>query len=76
MLYPLDWVVGKIKELEAQVSFLSAASQGASSYVPLSGATDPEGVAVGLFVGQTYLNTTTNALWAFNGTPGTNTGWV
>lgn len=42
----------------------------------LSGNGSPEGVVTGEEQGQTYLDLDTGGLWAFAGTPGTNTGWV
>lgn len=40
------------------------------------GSGSPEGSVTGDFVNQPYLDEDTGALYVFNGTPGTNTGWV
>lgn len=36
----------------------------------------PEGVQIGYWVGDQYFNTDVQRLYVFNGTPGTDTGWV
>lgn len=43
---------------------------------PLTGIGSPEGVQVGEFVPQLYFDTSNHALYVFNGTPGTKTGWT
>lgn len=42
----------------------------------LSGHGNPNAAVVGTLQGQTYLDLDTGSLWAFGGTPSTNTGWV
>lgn len=81
MLYPLDWVVGKIKELQGRVdSIVSTGGGGGPPFDPanyfLFGVGSPEGVVTGTFVAQPYLDTATNGVWYFNGVVGQNTGWV
>lgn len=42
----------------------------------LHGNGSPEGVETGDFINQPYMDEDDGSLWVFNGTPGTNTGWV
>jgi hypothetical protein len=41
-----------------------------------SGEGTPEASWTGFWLGDLYMNTTNGTLYAFNGTPGENTGWV
>jgi hypothetical protein len=43
---------------------------------PQSGIGDPEGVAVGYVIGQTYNDTVTGSRYNFQGIIGETTGWV
>lgn len=40
-----------------------------------SGTVDPEGNVLGFWPGDIYVNTETNTVWYFSGTPNTSTGW-
>lgn len=85
MHYLLQWCIVQIKKLMAQyndviadiatlreiIAYISAG--GAGNF--LSGFGDPEGVTIGVVLGQTYYDLTNDRLWIFTGTPGTSIGW-